>query len=65
MLDYSGITDEPDTAFAMKLVTDHGVAAIPISPFLQPGEDAGPVLRFCFAKRDETLERAAERLRRV
>jgi len=65
MLDYSDITGEPDTAFAMKLVTDHGVAAIPISPFLQPGENAGPVLRFCFAKRDETLERAAERLRRV
>ena len=54
-----------DADFAMRLVTEHGVAAIPISPFLQPGEAAGPVLRFCFAKRDETLERAAERLRRV
>ena len=65
MLDYSAITDERDADFAMRLVSEHGVAAIPISPFLQPGEAPGPVLRFCFAKRDETLERAAERLRRV
>ena len=62
MLDYSAITDERDADFAMRLITEHGVAAIPISPFLQPGEAAGPVLRFCFAKRDDTLERAAERL---
>jgi methionine aminotransferase len=40
------------------------VAAIPVSPFLT-GVDAGPVLRFCFAKRDDTLERAAERLRAI
>ena len=65
LMDYSAITDEPDAAFARRLITDHGVAAIPISPFLQEGEAAGPVLRFCFAKRDETLERAAERLSRV
>jgi methionine transaminase len=65
VMDYSAITDEGDADFAMRLVTEHGVAAIPISPFLQPGEPAGPVLRFCFAKRDETLERAAERLHRV
>ena len=65
MLDYSAITNEADTDFAMRLVSEHGVAAIPISPFLQPGESAGPVLRFCFAKRDDTLERAAERLRKI
>jgi methionine aminotransferase len=65
LMDYSAITDEADAQFAMRLVTGHGVAAIPISPFLQPGQPAGPVLRFCFAKRDETLERAAERLHRV
>jgi methionine aminotransferase len=65
LMDYSAITDEPDAAFARRLVTEHGVAAIPTSPFLQGGEVAGPVLRFCFAKRDETLERAAERLTRV
>jgi methionine transaminase len=65
LMDYSDITDEGDAAFAMRLVTEHGVAAIPISPFLQSGEPSGPVLRFCFAKRDDTLERAAERLHRV
>ena len=62
MLDYSAITDETDEAFAIRLTREHGVAAIPVSPFLQAGEQPGPVLRFCFAKRDETLERAAERL---
>jgi methionine aminotransferase len=64
VLDYSAITDERDSDFAVRLVREHGVAAIPVSPFLYQ-EDPGPVLRFCFAKRDETLERAAERLRRV
>jgi methionine aminotransferase len=64
MLDYSAITDERDADFALRLTREHGVAAIPISPFLT-GEAAGPVLRFCFAKRDATLERAAERLLRV
>ena len=65
MLDYSAITAEGDADFALRLTREHGVAAIPISPFLSGGEPAGPVLRFCFAKRDATLERAAERLCRV
>jgi methionine aminotransferase len=65
MLDYSAITDERDADFAIRLTREHGVAAIPVSPFLQADEAAGPVLRFCFAKRDATLERAAERLCRV
>jgi methionine aminotransferase len=64
MMDYSAITRERDAEFALRLIREHGVAAIPISPFLH-GVDAGPVLRFCFAKKAETLERAAERLRRV
>jgi methionine transaminase len=65
MLDYSAITDEGDVAFAVRLTREHGVAAIPISPFLHEGATPGPVLRFCFAKRDDTLERAAERLQQV
>ena len=65
MLDYSAITGEDDAAFAVRLTREHGVAAIPVSPFLSEGEQPGPVLRFCFAKRDETLERAAERLLQV
>jgi methionine aminotransferase len=65
MLDHSAITTEGDADFAMRLIRDHGVASIPISPFLHGGEQPGPVLRFCFAKRDETLDRAAERLQKV
>jgi methionine aminotransferase len=49
-------------AFAMRLTREHGVAAIPTSAFLYR-QTAPPVLRFCFAKEDDTLERAAERLR--
>ncbi len=64
MVDYSAITDERDSDFALRLVRQHGVAAIPVSPFLS-GAEPGPVLRFCFAKRDDTLEQAAERLRAV
>jgi len=61
MLDYSAITDERDTDFARRMTVEHGVAAIPPSVFYHDGDD-GRVLRFCFAKKDETLERAAERL---
>lgn len=64
LMDYSAITDEPDADFAIRLLEEHGVASIPTSPFLY--KTAAPrVLRFCFAKKDETLERAADRLRRV
>ncbi|MBA3887854.1 MAG: methionine aminotransferase [Acidobacteria bacterium] len=64
LMDYSLITDEEDTAFAIRLTEEHGVAAIPTSPFLY-GRTAPPVLRFCFAKKDHTLEQAAQRLRGV
>ena len=64
LMDYSAITDEPDADFAIRLTKEHGVASIPTSPFLR-GSQAPKVLRFCFAKRDETLERAAARLRGV
>ena len=65
MLDYSAITNEPGLDFAVRLTREYGVAAIPIAPFLYGGAEAGPVLRFCFAKRDDTLEAAAERLGKV
>jgi len=64
MVDYSAISSDPDTEVAMWLLKEHGVASIPPSSFLY-GVDSGPILRLCFAKRDETLERAAERLRKV
>src|SRR5687767_3716759 len=65
LVDYSAITAEHDVEFAQRLTREHGVAAIPISPFLNENEQPGPVVRFCFAKRDETLQKAAERLRGV
>jgi methionine aminotransferase len=64
LMDYSAITDEADAAFAIRLTKEHGVASIPTSSFLRRA-DAPKVLRFCFAKKEETLERAAERLRAV
>jgi methionine aminotransferase len=64
LLDYSAISHEADHAFAMTLLKAHGVASIPTSAFLYNSE-APQVLRFCFAKKDETLADAAERLRSV
>jgi methionine transaminase len=64
LMDYSTISDEPDADFAIRMTKEHGVASIPTSPFLHRTL-APQVVRFCFAKQDETLERAAERLRRV
>ncbi len=64
LLDYTPISESDDTAFALQLIREHGVAAIPLSPFMhEPG--ARGVLRFCFAKKDETLQRASERLRAI
>jgi methionine aminotransferase len=62
LLDYSAITDEKDMDFALRLTKEHGVASIPTSAFLY-NQSAARVLRFCFAKKDETLRAAAERLR--
>jgi methionine aminotransferase len=64
LMDYSGITDETDADFALRLTKEFGVASIPTSPFLHR-QSAPNVLRFCFAKTDETLAKAAERLIKV
>jgi len=64
LLDYSAISDAPDTRFARHLTVEHGVAAIPISVFYQDKTDNN-VLRFCFAKNDDTLKKAAEILCRI
>jgi len=61
MLDYSSISDEPDTVFAKRLTVEYGVASIPPSVFYHQNDD-NKTLRFCFAKKDETLEKAAEKL---
>lgn len=54
-------TDEDDVAFCKRLITDYGVAAIPISTFYADGKDR-KLVRFCFAKDNKTLEEAAKRL---
>ncbi|MDQ7051777.1 MAG: pyridoxal phosphate-dependent aminotransferase [candidate division KSB1 bacterium] len=64
LLDYSEISDEPDMEFARRLTIEHGIAAIPPSVFYDRKNDY-KVLRFCFAKTDETLERAAETLCKI
>lgn len=64
MMDYSAISTEPDEAFARRLTVEYGVAAIPPSVFYHGRQDHH-VLRFCFAKQDQTLMRAAERLCRI
>lgn len=61
---YDAISDEPDRAFVERLTKAHGVAAIPFSAFYRDGRD-DKVIRFCFAKGEETLARAGEKLRRV
>ncbi len=62
LLDYSGISDEDDTALADRWTREIGVASIPLSPFCAAPFEAKK-LRFCFAKDDATLTEAAERLR--
>ena len=58
---YASISDEDDLTFCKRLITDHGVAAIPVSSFYGDGKDL-KLVRFCFAKDDATLEEAAKRL---
>lgn len=61
---YSEISDQVDTEFMRWLANDVGVAAIPISVFYEK-PPASNWIRFCFAKRDETLVQATERLARL
>jgi methionine aminotransferase len=65
LADYSSISDAPDTEFARQLTVDHGVACIPISVFCEAPDDRQRLVRFCFAKDEGTLERAAEILCRI
>jgi len=60
-VDYSAISDEPEEAFCRRLTTEVGVAAIPLSAFYAGGFEQR-IVRFCFAKKDETLHLALERL---
>jgi len=61
---YSNITDETEKDFAIRLTKEYGVATIPTSAFYKNGED-NKVLRFCFSKKETTLEEAANRLIKI
>ena len=61
---FEQITDEKDFDFAVRMTKEFGVASIPVSSFYHNGDDY-KVLRFCFAKEKETLEKAAERLQKL
>lgn len=64
LLDYSEISDMTDVEFAKKMTIEYGVAVIPVSVFYQDKSDY-KVVRICFAKQDETLIKAAEKLCRI
>lgn len=58
---YASFSDEKDTEFAIRITKEYGVATIPVSVFYMDGKD-DKVIRFCFAKKEETLEEAVRRL---
>lgn len=64
LLDYSRISEEKEMAFASRLIKEHGIATIPVSPFYHNGSE-NQVLRVCFAKQEETLDKAAEILCKI
>ena len=61
---YDGTSNESERDFAIRLVKEYGVAAIPVSVFYK-NETNNKVLRFCFAKKEATLEEAAKRLMKL
>lgn len=63
-VDHSAISQQSDVEFSKWLTTEIGVAAIALSPFYGDGFDQG-VVRFCFAKQDDTLHKAIERLQKL
>lgn len=64
LYDYSAISDEPDLDFCKRLTAEFGVAAIPVSAFYADAKDE-KVIRFCFAKTEDLLEKAGKQLERV
>jgi aminotransferase len=65
MCDISGFGFESDTAFCKHLVEQIGIAAVPGSSFFSDPASGRQLIRFCFAKKPETLRQAAERLSRL
>ncbi|WP_026075830.1 pyridoxal phosphate-dependent aminotransferase [Noviherbaspirillum massiliense] len=63
-VEYSAISDQPEAEFAKWLTSEIGVAAIPVSAFYHQPKESG-IVRFCFAKKDETLNTALDRLAKL
>jgi methionine aminotransferase len=61
---YGRISDEKDSDLAIRLTKEYGVAMIPVSVFYKNFTD-NKIVRFCFCKKDETLEKAVERLAKI
>ena len=64
LLDYSEISNEKDVDFAKRLTIENKIASIPISVFYEKGIDSR-MLRFCFAKKEDTLKQAADILNNI
>jgi methionine aminotransferase len=58
---YAHLSGESDKDFALRLIKEYGIVTIPVSAFYKDVKD-DQVLRFCFAKKEETLEKAVEKL---
>jgi len=65
LLDYAQISDLPDVEMAEKLVKENGIASIPVSVFYEDAPKNDRMLRFCFAKGDETIDRAIDIIKSI
>lgn len=65
LVDYSAVSDLPDTEFVKWLTIEHGVTAIPLSPFYETPPAGQRLARLCFAKNETTLDAAIERLKKL
>lgn len=65
LVDYSAVSDLPDIEFVRWLTIEHGVTAIPLSPFYENAPADQRLARLCFAKNAATLDAAIERLKKL
>jgi methionine transaminase len=68
LADYSAISDLPEAEFAKQMTVEHAVAVIPLSAFYEQPNAASAnnkLVRFCFAKNDNTLDQAVAQLRKL
>lgn len=65
LVDYSAASDLDDAAFCRWLTIEHGVCAIPLSPFYETPPEGQRLARLCFAKNEDTLDKAIERVAKL